>query len=224
MIRKIANFSKICAFFLVIISQLEAWELKQLSESPRIFLVESFLTDEECDYIIEYARPSLQKSTVVDLRTGQSIPHPDRISNTMFCPTNHKDPVITNIENRIANLTSIPQSNGENLQVVQYSVGGKYSPHFDYFDNRTPGGALLCKRGGQRQATVILYLNTPEKGGETVFPKVNVTVNPEKGNAVLFYNTLPTGIVDPMTLHGGAPVLAGEKWIANRWLREKLFK
>ena len=26
------------------------------------------------------------------------------------------------------------------------------------------------------------------------------------------------------TLHGGAPVIAGEKWIATKWLREREFK
>jgi prolyl 4-hydroxylase len=28
---------------------------------------------------------------------------------------------------------------------------------------------------------------------------------------------------DTRTLHGGAPVLSGEKWVATKWLRERVF-
>ena len=28
------------------------------------------------------------------------------------------------------------------------------------------------------------------------------------------------GQVDPLTLHGGAPVKQGEKWIATKWMRQ----
>jgi prolyl 4-hydroxylase len=67
----------------------------------------------------------------------------------------------------------------------------------------------------------VAYLNTPERGGATTFPDVNLEVAPVKGNAVFFsYDR-----AHPMTktLHGGAPVLAGEKWVATKWLREGRF-
>jgi prolyl 4-hydroxylase len=67
-------------------------------------------------------------------------------------------------------------------------------------------------------ATLIMYLNSTEKGGETIFPDANVAITPKKGNAVLFYNCLPCGKEDPLTLHGGSPVVQGEKWIATKWI------
>jgi prolyl 4-hydroxylase len=69
-----------------------------------------------------------------------------------------------------------------------------------------------------------MYLHTTEEGGETIFPRANVSVKPIKGNAVLFYNCLPSGQEDTLSLHGGAPVKKGEKWIATKWLRSGVFR
>jgi prolyl 4-hydroxylase len=69
-----------------------------------------------------------------------------------------------------------------------------------------------------------MYLNTPDEGGETVFPRVNIHIKPRKGDAVLFYNCTPNGMVDPNSFHGGARVIAGEKWIMTKWIRERAFR
>ncbi len=63
---------------------------------------------------------------------------------------------------------------------------------------------------------MIIYLSEVEEGGETVFPKLNLTIKPEKGDALLFYDMKPTGEVDDQTLHGGNKVLKGEKWIVTK--------
>jgi prolyl 4-hydroxylase len=78
------------------------------------------------------------------------------------------------------------------------------------------------KRGGQRVATLVMYLQEPEQGGATTFPDVGLEVAPVRGTGVFFSYDRP----DPVTrtLHGGAPVLAGEKWVATKWLREREFK
>lgn len=118
----------------------------------------------------------------------------------------------------------LPEENGEGIQVLSYNIGQEYRPHWDYFDNTTEGGALCYNRGGQRIATLIMYLANTEEGGETIFPKANIQVNPIKGNAVLFYNCTPDGKEDPLTLHGGTPVIKGEKWIATKWIRKGEFR
>ncbi len=67
-----------------------------------------------------------------------------------------------------------------------------------------------------------MYLQEPEQGGATTFPDVGLEVAPVRGTGVFFSYDRP----DPVTrtLHGGAPVLAGEKWVATKWLREREFK
>jgi prolyl 4-hydroxylase len=143
----------------------------------------------------------------------------------MFLMHHQTDDVVSAIERRLVELTQIPRENGEPIQILFYDKGGEYRPHYDSFDPETYGGAEHIKRGGgQRVASVIMYLNTPYEGGETIFPLADLSVVPEKGKAVLFYNCLPSGEIDLMSLHGGAPVIEGEKWIATRWLHSGKFE
>ncbi len=106
--------------------------------------------------------------------------------------------------------------------MIRYEVGQQYKPHYDYFDPEQPGTPVILQRGGQRVATVVVYLNTPQRGGGTTFPDVKLEVAPVRGNAVFFSYDRP----HPSTrsLHGGAPVLEGEKWITTKWLRERAFE
>ena len=130
-------------------------------------------------------------------------------------------PLCRRIEARIAALVNWPVANGEGLQVLHYVPGAEYKPHHDYFDPAQPGMASVLKRGGQRVGTVVMYLNTPQQGGGTSFPEVALEVAPIKGNAVFFSYDRPHPI--SRTLHAGAPVIAGEKWVATKWLREGEF-
>jgi prolyl 4-hydroxylase len=66
-----------------------------------------------------------------------------------------------------------------------------------------------------------MYLNTPTRGGATVFPDVKLDVMAQKGYAVFFSYDRPEP--GTLTLHGGAPVLEGEKWVATKWLRQGEF-
>src|SRR5690606_35334718 len=167
---------------------------------------------------VELSRPRLRRSTTVDAQTGCSQVHADRTSRGTFFERG-AHPVCATIEARIARLLEWPVENGEGLQVLHYPPGAEYRPHYDYFDPDEPGAEVLLRQGGQRVATVVMYLNTPARGGATTFPDAHLEVAAVKGNAVFFSYERP----HPMTrtLHGGAPVLEGEKWIATKWLRER---
>lgn len=174
--------------------------------------------------MIEIAQPNLIASKVVDEKNKGEAADKRRTSYGFFIHNNWTDHILIGIEKRIAVLTGIPMENGEDLHVLYYRVGGEYQPHYDYFNAATSGGAECLLRGGQRVASLIMYLNTPDAGGETVFPRANIFITPRKGDAVLFYNCTPNGMVDPNSLHGGAPVIAGEKWIMTKWIREGVFR
>ena len=183
---------------------------------PRVVVLGGLLSDEECDAMIELARPKLARSTTVEPDSGGDMVHPDRTSFGMGFSRGEND-LCRRIEARIAHLLEWPLENGEGLQVLNYGPGAQYKPHHDYFDPAMPGSEVLLRRGGQRVASVVMYLNTPERGGATVFPESHLEVAAVKGNAVFFSYDRP----HPMTrtLHAGAPVLAGEKWILTKWLR-----
>jgi prolyl 4-hydroxylase len=189
--------------------------------NPRVVVFGGLLSDEECDAIVDLARPRLARSETVDNATGGSEVNAARTSEGMFFRRGEHD-VITRLEQRIAALVNWPVENGEGLQILHYRPGAEYKPHYDYFDPAQPGTATILKRGGQRVGTLVMYLNNPERGGGTTFPDVSLEVAPMKGNAVFFSYDRP----HPMTksLHGGAPVQAGEKWVATKWLREGRFE
>lgn len=187
---------------------------------PRVVVVANFLSEAECDGMIAAARQRLARSETVDVGTGGSEVNEARTSEGMFFGRG-ESPLITRIEARLAAFTRWPVENGEGLQVLRYRPGAEYKPHYDYFDPAQPGTPTILKRGGQRVATVVMYLNTPEQGGATVFPDVQLEVTAQRGHAVFFSYAHP----HPRTrsLHGGAPVVAGEKWVATKWLRQGRF-
>jgi len=189
--------------------------------SPRVAVFGSLLSDEECDEMVMLAGQRLARSETVQLHTGASEVNSARTSDGMFFGRGEND-LCRRIEARIATLLQWPMENGEGLQVLRYRPGAEYKPHYDYFDPAQPGTPSILKRGGQRVASLVMYLNTPARGGATVFPDVHFDVHPIKGNAVFFSYDRP----HPMTrsLHGGAPVLEGEKWVATKWLREGRFE
>lgn len=188
---------------------------------PRVVVFGNLLSDEECEAIIAAASPRMQRSLTVDNQSGGEAVNDDRTSNGMFFQRGELD-LISRIEARIARLLNWPIENGEGLQVLHYRPGAEYKPHYDYFAPNEPGTPTILKRGGQRVGTLVMYLNEPTRGGGTTFPDVGLQVVPRRGNAVFFSYDRP----DPATktLHGGAPVLEGEKWIATKWLREREFK
>jgi len=218
---------RVLAFFLMVVQMglvaLNSGFVK-ISSSPEVYECEQFLTEEECDIVIAQAKPSMSRSTVIDDYSPKNVIDSRRTSLGTFLSQHSEHDVVRKIRQKAEEFTKIPQKNGEGLQVLQYSVGAEYQPHFDYFDPSLPGGSVHFHRGGQRVATLLVYLNTPQKGGETVFPKGGIAIKPVKGKAVLFYNVNAKGKEDPNSLHGGSPVIAGEKWIATLWLRENTFR
>lgn len=189
--------------------------------NPRIVVLGGLLSDAECDELIALATPRLARSLTVATQTGGEEINEDRTSNGMFFQRGETG-VVQRLEARLARLLDWPEENGEGLQILHYRPGAEYKPHYDYFDPTELGTPTILKRGGQRVATIVMYLAEPEKGGGTTFPDVSFEVAPKRGNAVFFSYDRPHPVT--RTLHGGAPVLAGEKWIATKWLREGRFE
>jgi prolyl 4-hydroxylase len=188
---------------------------------PRVVVFANLLSDQECEELIELARPRLARSLTVATKTGGEEVNADRTSNGMFFQRG-ENALVSRIEERLGRLLNWPVENGEGLQILHYTPGTEYKPHYDYFDPNEPGTPTILRRGGQRVGTVLMYLGEPEKGGGTIFPDVHLEVAPKRGHAVFF--SYDRAHPSTKTLHGGAPVLAGEKWIATKWLRERRFE
>ncbi|XP_028778426.1 prolyl 4-hydroxylase 1-like isoform X1 [Neltuma alba] len=200
-----------------------------LSWSPRIILLRNFLSMEECEYLKAIGHPHLRNSQVVERETGKSIKSNVRTSYGMFLSSeDRKHPMVQAIEKRISIYAQIPTENGEPIQILRYEKNQYYAPHHDYFAD-----TYNLKNGGQRIATVLMYLSDNVEGGETYFPKggsgecncggkivKGLSVKPTKGNAVLFWSMGLNGQADPNALHGACEVLSGKKWAAVKWMRQ----
>lgn len=187
---------------------------------PRIIVFGGLLKDDECAGLIAASRPKLERSETVNRASGGTELNEARTSEGTYF-FHDASPLLQTINRRIAQVTRWPLSHGEPLQILHYNVGAEYQPHYDYFSPEDAGTPSLLEHGGQRVGTLIIYLNTPDAGGATVFPEVGFEVAPIRGNAVFFAYDRPSPV--SRTLHGGTPVVAGEKWIATRWMRENAY-
>ena len=190
--------------------------------APRIVLFGNLLSVDECEQMIELSRGKLARSSVVNNETGAYDIHPHRTSTGTYFNRGENE-LIQRLEQRIAELVQYPVENGEPIQILHYEPGGEYKPHYDYFDPKHPGNEQVLTQGGQRVATLIMYLSDVEAGGSTVFPEVGIDVLPRRGNAVYFAYCSENGTLDTRSLHGGSPVGAGEKWIATKWFRQERY-
>uniref|UniRef100_A0A7S0QZW0 procollagen-proline 4-dioxygenase n=1 Tax=Pyramimonas obovata TaxID=1411642 RepID=A0A7S0QZW0_9CHLO len=210
-----------------------AWE-------PRAFIAHNFLSKEECLQMIHLGAPHMVKSSVIDSKTGRSVDSKIRTSYGMFLPRG-KDEFTKKIEERIAAFAMVPIDHGEGIQILHYEAGQKYEAHYDYFHDQ-----FNVVNGGQRIATVLMYLSDVEEGGETGFPigkpipsyraaqeregslspcaQKGAAVKPRRGDALLFYSLKTDGNTDPASLHAGCPVIRGDKWSATKWMRVNEFK
>jgi prolyl 4-hydroxylase len=202
--------------------------MEVLSWEPRIILYRGFLSEEECDYLVKKATPRLARSGVVEEGGGDGISDV-RTSNGMFFER-AEDKTIEEIELRLSEWALIPPGNGEGFQVLRYEKDQEYKGHFDYFFD-----TVSVSNGGNRLATVLMYLASPESGGETVFGNVptpatqtreagfsecamdGLAVKAEKGDAVLFWSLTTAGTLDKGSLHGSCPVISGIKYAATKW-------
>jgi prolyl 4-hydroxylase len=188
---------------------------------------------QQCQELIDMGLPRLQRSTGWDVEKGSDVVSDYRNSSQTFF-AKAETPLIAEIEQRISRITNIPVENGEGLQFLRYDVNQHYKPHWDFFDPNFYGNRqVLEARGGQRIVTFMIYLNDVGKGGETNFLKLpnadrtdSLKIKPETGKALMWYNVLldGTGRPDKDTYHEGMDVLEGEKYVLNKWLRERKFE
>lgn len=178
-------------------------------EEPLVVVLGNMLSDEECDELIRLSSGKMKRSKIGTTRQENEI----RTSSSTFIEE-QDNLIITRIEKRIEAVMNIPIEHGEGLQILQYLPGQQYKAHHDYF-------SASSQVANNRISTLVMYLNDVEQGGETYFPHLKLSVTPQKGMAVYFEYFYDDPLLNDMTLHGGAPVEGGEKWVATQWMRKQ---
>ncbi len=187
--------------------------IDNISDDPVIRSCPAFLSQRECAYLMGMAQPHMRPSFVTHPSTGRQMPHPIRNSTGMSFGPTQEDLVVRRINERIAALIETDVGCGEPLHILRYTPGQEYKPHTDGM----PGEA------NQRIWTVLIYLNEGYDGGATSFSRLGIDFRGAAGDALIFYNVDAFGAPNMATLHAGLPVTQGEKWLATRWVRARVY-
>mmetsp|Transcript_41762 Transcript_41762/g.135442 ORF Transcript_41762/g.135442 Transcript_41762/m.135442 type:complete len:384 (+) Transcript_41762:870-2021(+) len=193
-----------------------AWEpsmlrVQTILASPRVRLVRDIVTPAEAEQLIaaagsRFAPSGTARAGSVDYRT----------SETAMLPA--AAPAVAALRQRMAHLMGYPDATLEPLQCVRYVPGQYYKPHHDFYN------ACETWLEGNRHFTFLVYLRAvPGGGGETRFPRLNITVDATPYAALLFNNCLDNGEPDERTLHEGLPPLTATKYAINGWMHSKAF-
>ncbi len=194
-----------------------------LSSENNILIYRKFLTPLECSYIKAAAAPTIRPSSTINPRTGKLIKNEIRTSSSSNFDPVSRDCFIFAVDQRIAAATGTNVGQGEPLNVLYYRTGEEYKFHYDYLPEGTKEEPDLLKEGGQRKYTFLISMNEEYSGGETFFPKLNITYRGQLGDALMFRNLRENGRPNSLMLHAGMPINRGLKWVASKWIREGKF-
>jgi prolyl 4-hydroxylase len=191
-------------------------------QRPCVAVLGNVLSEEECEAVIGLGAPRLAPSTVVDPHSGMNHVAAHRSSEGMFFGLG-ENALIARLDQRLSLLMGAPIEHGEGLQLLRYRPGCQSSPHYDFLVPQNEANRASIARSGQRMSTLVVYLNDVPAGGATEFPELGLTVAPRRGNAVYFEYANGAGQLDHATLHAGASVEQGEKWVLTKWMRTRPF-
>jgi prolyl 4-hydroxylase len=194
------------------------WRLCSSAKQPiQLYVGDDFLDAETCRQMCQkidegsYPSPLYNKEKHEDVRTSYS------------CNLNAYDPLIVEVDRRVAELLGMDKALGEPLQGQRYQESQRFREHADFFYIDEPYWAEYEPHGGQRTWTAMIYLNEPEAGGATRFKLLDFQVEPKLGRILIWNNMALDGSPSPWTLHEGMPVESGTKYIVTKWYRERQF-
>ena len=188
---------------------------KIICKSPLIFTIDNFLSQSYCDYLKNYAKDKLDQSLV-----GKGDRNPVRTGTSCFLKKEDDKYVALFIE-KISellpkHLITIPNS----ISIIHYQLFQNYAYHLDAFNLDKNGNVISWNKKilNQRRFTAICYLNNVKKGGETRFHNLDINIKPEIGKLLIFKNVENNSDTpNKKSLHGGLPVIEGDKWLLNSW-------
>ena len=187
---------------------------------PWVVAIENFLSDEECERLIELGGDEYERSTeyAPEMSVDGSyafVESEGRTSTNTWCQDEcREDPVTKAVIERMTNMTGIPYDNYEDLQLVRYEPGQFYQKHHDFADGH------VDSQYGPRLLTFFLYLNDVEDGGGTQFEDLKFAAQPKRGMALVWPSVVNDNPMekDDWTWHEALPVKKGVKYGANAWI------
>ena len=197
----------------------QPWKRVTSASEPPVWTCDDFLSAHDCDALIGAGRPQLVQSLIGmdDNQLRKQGVGARRTSSSSALMANH--PACRALVQKIVQLTGKDSRHLEPVQITRYHKGQEYSEHNDCPPLAdTEASCAFMAQGGQRVATVLVYLNDVANGGETAFPKLKYACKPKRGRCLLFCPGLTDGRRDEQTLHAALPAV-DEKWVTQVWVR-----
>jgi prolyl 4-hydroxylase len=161
------------------------------SENTELYSVENFLTEHQCDQLIEIIKDvSTSQLTIKDNSFGRMI------------------------DKQICDYIGIDASYADAIQAEYLEVGQQSKEYRSHFDAGRMD--IQSSLGCQSTYTVVIYLNDVEQGGETVFPKLGASFKPQRGSAVIWNNLNPDGSINNQISHHITPLLSGQSFFIKK--------
>ena len=184
-------------------------------DALQLYAIDDFLSRDECQNIMALAREKLTPSSVAGAASTAGI----RTSSTCELAFLSHPTVIT-LNHHIVDTLALEVGENEVIQAQHYAPGQYYKPHYDFFPPGTPQFLEHCATRGQRTWTCMIYLNDDFTGGHTTFTRMNLSVQPKQGMALLWNNLTATGEPNRNSMHYAEPVESGEKLVVTKWFRD----
>lgn len=195
--------------------------VEPVAGNPRVLVSRGFLSAPACGWLIGRAQGRFARAQVYDAEKAGVEENAARSNSAFEFAMAELDLVVVLLRAKIAATVGVEPPALEPLQMLHYSPGQTFEPHYDFLDPEKPGHAEEIARGGQRMATFLVYANEAYEGGHTDFPVLGVSVKGRTGDALLFANLDGEGKPDVSMRHAGLPPTAGEKWLLSQWIRER---
>ncbi|XP_072939292.1 prolyl 4-hydroxylase subunit alpha-1-like isoform X2 [Epargyreus clarus] len=192
-------------------------KMEQMYIKPDIIIFHEVIYDDEIEHIKELSKPRFRRATVHDPTTGNRVPAQYRISKSAWL-LDEESPIVARVSRRVRDFTGLSLESAEELQVVNYGIGGHYEPHYDF--GRKGEQTSFGESNGNRIATVLFYMSEVAQGGATVFTELGLSLFPVHRAAAFWLNLHPSGEGDLATRHAACPVLQGSKWVSNKWIHQ----
>ncbi|KAH8384215.1 hypothetical protein KR200_002711, partial [Drosophila serrata] len=186
-----------------------------LSLDPHVILLHDVVSEAERNHLRSISKNNLLPSSTVDMDTGFKEINKYRTSKSVSYNAS-----TTNVTQRLTVLledaTGLDMRHSDPFEVNNYGVGGFFETHLDsLLDNKDRYNGTR-----DRMATTLFYLSEVQQGGGTTFPYLNLTVFPQPGSVLFWYNQDTRGNEDTYTSHAGCPVIVGSKWVMSKWIED----
>tara|TARA_Y100000310_G_C20596092_1_gene770582 strand:+ start:189 stop:935 length:747 start_codon:yes stop_codon:yes gene_type:complete len=184
-------------------------KLYSLNKESNEFTIIKDICNQMSEYTTEYVIKYLYDDNIIEDKSWDDFI--DYLSNRNDVFENRNIPLSTL-------LPSIESLQDSGFRIKKYlKNNGYYNYHsdpawaemrLDKYDWRIPAGKYLCNA---RFLSVIMYFNTVEEGGETVFPTIPIDIKPKKGRLAVF----PTHWT---YLHKAAMPISCDKYSMNTFI------